>query len=154
MSKSTEAQVKKYFLGRKKALMRQLGKGALYDDQIAAVAPSLLGPRWKGVYSHDQLPKSPGMYIVNTAGSKSKNGIHWVAVYQTPKTMYVYDSYGRATGSVLPKLKRRAGAGVRIVESDRSDAEQIGTSSETCGHMCLAWLQCVVKYGIRGALLV
>jgi hypothetical protein len=150
---ATESIVKRYFLQRKRALMKQLGKDALYDDQIAAVAPPLLGPRWKGVYSHDQLPKSPGMYIINTAGSKSRNGIHWVAVYQTPKTMYVYDSYGRSTGSVLPTLKRRAG-GRRIIESDRSDAEQIGTTSSICGHACIAWLQCVVKFGVRGALLV
>ena len=122
-------------------------------DQLPAGASPV--PGLEGVYAHDEFarlrlrPKT--YYVVNTGHSRG-GGIHWVAVYRgAGKTVYVYDSFGRATGSILPDLKKALEArGYSIVEADR-DAEQRG-ASEVCGHLSLAWLEVVHRYGVLAAL--
>lgn len=153
MVAKTEKEVKASFLKYKRAFVKKLGKTALYNDTIDEICSKLLkDQQWNGVHPHDEMLFKPGYQIVNTAKSTSKEGLHWVAIYQTPKTIYVYDSYGRPTGSILKDLKKKAKKNnLRVVESDR-DAEQIGYSSETCGHMSVSWLLCVKQYGIRNAL--
>ena len=97
------------------------------------------------------MPFAPGYYIINTAKANSRRGIHWVSVCQTPKTLYVYDSFGRPTKSILKSLvKRSHQKKLKIVESD-NDKEQ-RDNSDICGQLCMAFLCVVKQYGIREAL--
>jgi hypothetical protein len=143
------AEVNKYFLKYKKQLIKKLGSKGLYDDTIDDNCERLFKSKWKGCVSHNKMSQSNGYQILNTASSKSHDGIHWVAVYITPTTIYVYDSYGRDSDSILKSLNKNKKKR-KIVESDR-DPEQFG-DSEICGHLCISWLLCVNKFGIRKAL--
>ena len=106
-----------------------------------------------GRHPQNKVSYKQGYQIVNTSSSKQR-GLHWVALYVTARTVYVFDSYGRPSSNLLKTLTRQAKKqNLRIVDSD-PDMQQIGYSSETCGHMTLAWLQVVKDLGIRKALLV
>ena len=148
-----EKDVEKSFISFKKQLINKIGKKALYNDEIDEAGRKLIGPKFKGVCSHDKLPLKPGYYIVNTGNSKSA-GIHWIAVVCTPKTIYIYDSFARHHGTILKSIEKKAKAKkMKIVNSDRSDLEQKDDTS-ICGQLSIAWLLCVKKYGIRKALLI
>ncbi len=136
----------------KKYIIKQLGKKALDDLQICRLAKELLGKKFIGVYAQDKLPVKTGYYIINTDLSKTINSdtCHWVGVYQTPKTLYIYDSYGRNTSFVLPYIYKNTKK--KIVES-KKDPEQFGKSA-LCGQLSLAWLCVVHDLGIRKALTI
>lgn len=144
---SAEALHKKYV----KELIKQLGNRPLYDDQIDGIGKELL-PRFKGVYSSNDIPDKVGWYIVNTGNTKSP-GIHWVALIRTPDNDYVYDSYGRPTRQILKTYK---GEGRTLHESDR-DVEQNDADPKQqniCGHLSLAWLMVAHSLGTKKALAI
>ena len=87
------------FKKHKKVFIRQLGKGALDDSQLDALGKEMLGKKYIGTFAQDEMPSRSGYMIVNVDTSKKINTdkAHWVAIYQTPKTLYVYDSFGRLT---------------------------------------------------------
>ena len=70
---------------------------------------------------------------------------HWVAIYQTPKTLYIYDSYGRLTKNVLKIISKTTTK--KIVDS-KHDPEQYGHTN-ICGHLAISWLCVVHDLGIR-----
>jgi hypothetical protein len=147
-----EKQVTEQFRKFKISLIRQLGKKALFDSQIDQVGKQLFGSKWLGVHPQDKFVLKPGYQIINTVTSEDKVGEHWVSLYCSGKTINVYDSFARPTSELLKVLTKKAKQmKVRVVDSDRSDAEQRG-SSEVCGVLSLAWLLCVKHYGIRAAL--
>ena len=61
--------------------------------------------------------KMRGKYaIVNT---NNDSGEHWLSVYQKGKTIYVFDSFGRPTKSLVPEFYNRAvNAGFRVVDTE------------------------------------
>ena len=73
---------------------------------------------------------------------------HWVAIIQTPKTLYVYDSFGRLTQNVLKIISTNTKK--KIVESKR-DPEQWG-NTEVCGHLAVSWLCVARDLGTRKAI--
>ena len=153
MSESeNEQKIHKEFLSYKRKLISKFGNKALYNDEIESIGSQLFGPKWQGCHSHTNMTFKPGFQIVNTGNEKS-SGIHWVAVYISPSTIYIYDSFGRDVDLILKSIRAKAKKKkIKIVESDR-DAEQRGRS-EVCGHLSISWL-CVVKNrGISKALLI
>ena len=144
-----------YFRARKRALIKLLGRRALSDHDIESAGRALYGKTWGGVWPHDEFTaaklRPKRKYVINTGHSRGA-GIHWVGLYSgAGKTLYLYDSFGRATGSILPDLKKRLqAAGYSVVEPDR-DAEQRGLS-QVCGVLALAWLETVNRYGVMAAL--
>lgn len=144
-----------YFRARKGALIKILGRRALSDHDVETAGRALYGKTWGGVWPHDEFTAAMlcprRKYVINTGHSRGA-GIHWTGLYSgAGKTVYVYDSFGRATGSILPELKKRLeAAGYTVVESER-DAEQRGRS-QVCGVLALAWLEVVNRYGITAAL--
>ena len=148
----TEKKAEDLFKKHKTHLLKVLGRKATYDDQLTKTGRQLFGSKYLGTYPQDQAPLGrTGMAIMNTDVSKGP-GVHWVALYLTPKTVYVYDSFARPTSQLLKILtKNAAGKKIRLIDSDRSDKEQRG-ASEVCGVLCLSFL-CVAKdLGIRVAL--
>ena len=71
----------------------------------------------------------------------------------TAKAIYVFDSFARATIKQLMKIlsKKAKHKQIKIVDSDRSDAEQRDESA-LCGQLCLAWLCVVKQLGVRSDL--
>ena len=144
----TEVLFKKY----KKYITIRLGKKALDDLQINTICKELIGKKFKGVYAQDKLPSTSGYFVVNTDTSKKINSTtcHWIGIYQTPKTLYIYDSFGRHTKNVLPLIYNNTKK--KIVES-KNDAKQWGYT-ELCGHLAIAFLCVANDLGIRKALTI
>jgi hypothetical protein len=132
-------------------LVNEMGNHALNTSELNNMGKHLFKARYLGAVPQDRVNFSKSGYlIVNTDTAKGK-GIHWVAVVITPKTVYVYDSFGRNTTKLLRHFTAKARTKkLRIVDSKR-DAEQKDNTA-ICGHMCLAWLSVVKLRGIRQAL--
>ena len=140
------------FIKYKKKFIRNLGKGALDNFQLDKLGKQMLGKKYIGTFAQDELPSRSGYMIVNVDTSKKINtpDAHWVGIYQTPKTLYVYDSYGRLTKNVLKIISTTTTK--KIIDS-RHDAEQFGHTN-VCGHLAMSFL-CVAKdIGIRVALTI
>ena len=86
--------------------------------------------------------------IVNTDNNK---GEHWVASYQKGKTLYIFDSFGRPTKTLMPEFYKRAqNEGLKVVDTEY-DAEQLDHQKD-CGIRTLAWIIICKHQGIRNAL--
>ena len=143
-----EALFKKY----KKQFISEVGKKALSDEQLNTLGKQYIGKKYIGTFAQDKLPTTSGYMIVNVDTSKNinTNKCHWVAIYQTAKTLYVYDSFGRSTSFILPIIFKRNKK--KIVES-KLDPEQYG-DTELCGHLALSFLCVANDLGIRKALTI
>ena len=91
------------FKKHKKAFIRQLGKGALDDGQLDALGKEMLSKKYIGTFAQDEMPNRSGYLIVNVDTSKKINTdkAHWVAIYQTPKTV-------RTSRSKTRQIQRRS----------------------------------------------
>ena len=147
-----EKKVEDVFRQYKTKLLKVLGRKATYDSDLTRVGKQLFGSKYLGTFPQDKAPLGrTGMAIVNTDVSTGP-GVHWVALYLTPKTVYVYDSFARSTSKLLKILTKNAKTKkINMLESDRTDKEQKKTS-EICGVLCLAWLAVVQSLGIRAAI--
>ena len=137
----------------KKQIIKQLGRKALADDQLNELGKQLLGKKYIGTFAQDKLPSRSGYMIVNVDTSKKINtpDAHWVGIYSTPKTIFVYDSFGRLTKNVLKLISKTTTK--KIVDS-KHDPEQYGANSELCGQLALSWLCVAHQLGIRVALTI
>jgi hypothetical protein len=147
MEKRIEAQFKRY----KRKFVGVLGKKGLYDDELDRVGRGLFSP-WRGVNGQDRIAFKPGYQIINTDKQRGR-GEHWVALYITPTTVYVYDSFSRPAAKLLTILTKQAKGKRVVVNSDLKDSEQFG-NTEVCGQLCLSWLMIVREHGVRKALLI
>ena len=145
-----EAQVMKEFRKHKKQIITLLGREALVGATLNSVARDLFGSKFRGVYAQNENTYKNGYYIINT-DLAGKAGLHWVALYITPKTVYVFDSFGRKSANLLPHVVA-AHKHKRVIDTDH-DRDQ-SDSSSMCGQLCLAWLMVVKSLGVRAALLV
>jgi len=148
----TEKKAEDVFRLYKTKLLKVLGRKATYDSDLTRVGKQLFGSKYLGTFPQDKAPLGgTGMAIINTDVSKGP-GVHWVALYLTYKTVYVYDSFARPTSQLLKILTKNAKSKkIKLIESDRTDAEQKKTS-EVCGVLCLAWLAVTRDLGIRAAI--
>ena len=137
--------IKKYFLKEKNRLIRQLGRNPLTNNQLDEICKNI--PKYRGCFMQDELKEyKNGYYIINT-DTKNNTGIHWVAMYNTPTSSYIFDSYGRDTHKIMPILKKTIqGGGRKIVESDKDQDQK---NSQVCGHICIAWILCSLEFGIK-----
>jgi hypothetical protein len=151
-----EQQAEELFRKYKDLIINLYGRGPLDDTQIEAFGKAAF-ENWQGVGGQESFdpPLRPGSYIVNSSYSPSSPGKHWVALHVTRAgTPYTYDSFARSGARILHHLNGRRGGSARpLKNSDRSDAEQRG-SSAVCGHLSLAWLLVVRDLGVRKAALI
>ena len=140
------------FLKYKKKFIKKLGKQALDNFQLEKLGKELFGKKFIGVFAQDELPNRVGYLIINTDTRKKINShsAHWIAIVQTPKTLYVYDSFGRLTKNVLTLISKTTTK--KIVDS-KYDPEQFGYP-EICGHLAASWLCVARDLGIRKALTI
>jgi hypothetical protein len=147
-----EKQAEKLFLRYKTKYISKLGRHALNNSEIDTLAQTIYGTRYKGSFAQDEkFELKSGFYIINTDIAKGP-GIHWISLYLTPKTSYIYDSFGRDPKTLVPHLtKRLTKAKRKIVSSDRTDKEQRGLSI-ICGHLSLSFLSVAKDLGVRSAI--
>lgn len=95
-----------------------------------------------------KFPKTDGYSIMNTDTSGGP-GIHWMALIRRGQNVYVYDSFGRLSKSVLPHFtKKMQRQGVKVHTADPTDQDQYGYESVDCGHRCISALAIAKKYGV------
>jgi hypothetical protein len=105
-------------------------------SQIDNSGRILLGDRWLGVYSLDEIPylnKTGGM-VINTQ-PKNLPGEHWIAVYIKPDLIQVHDPLGIYYPNVLVNKIMSAHRKVVFNRVRVQDSKTV-----TCGHLCLIWL--------------
>ena len=131
-------------------LVGRIGNRALSGGTLITEGKKIGGIGFSGIFMQNQTPPlRPGSFIMNNDVT-SGPGIHWVACVVVGKTIYVYDSFGRRSRTLLPifsQLMKKNG--YRIINTDLSDQDQFGTSV-TCGHRCLSALKIFKTYGLKG----
>jgi hypothetical protein len=153
MKTLTENQVMKIFNRNKKQMIKLLGDQVTDNQTLEKTGLNLMGSKFKGVYAVDTIPMNkPGLFIINTDVS-SGDGVHWVGLKITAKRIYVFDSFGRTTDTLLRILVKKAKkANKQIIDCDY-DADQ-QPAEMICGQLSLAWLMLVTSHGIKNALKV
>ena len=152
MKTQAELKAESVFRTNKKKLISKLGNKGLYDDKIDKVGKELFGKSWNGCHASDKIVFKPGYQVINVDTSKM-SGSHWLGIYETAKTVYIYDSFGRYSHIFLKKLSKKiTHKNLKMRDSDY-DAEQRG-NSEICGQGALAWLCVVKELGIKKAILI
>ena len=137
----------------KQRLLRELGREALFDDQIDVVGRREFGRRWGGVHPSDGVPPvRPNRYYIVNSGYRGGPGAHWTGLYVSPAgRAYIYDSFARGAAKIVPATVRRLEPEHFIIEDANGKADQRG-ASEICGALSLAWLMLVRDVGIRRSL--
>jgi hypothetical protein len=152
-----ETKIENIFKKYKRRYIAKLGNHPLDNTEIDLFCKSKFGNKYKGCFGQDApITYKPGYYVFNTDIS-SKPGEHWLAVVCTKTTSYIFDTFSRSPEKLVPILvKRLKKQKLKIVSSDRSDAEQRATNKGTlvvnCGHSCLSFLTVAQEYGIRNAI--
>ena len=146
-----EAKANKTFKKYKLKLIKEFGRKALDNTEIDSAAQTMFGKKYRGSYAQDEkFEKKTGYYIINTDISTGP-GIHWISCKITPKTIYIYDSFGRDSKKILPHLVKYLYPR-KIVES-KNDKEQ-KDAEVICGHLSLSFLAVAYELGIKAAILI
>jgi len=129
---------------------KMLGNETTFSNDLNNVAKSLLGSKFKGIFTADKLPKLTKIqpYAIVNLDSSWEEGSHWIALAKSGKKIIFYDSFGRPSKSILPLLK--GGGGTTIVNTE-DDAEQ-EIQETNCGQRSIVWLLLFDKYGEKMAL--
>lgn len=147
---------RKLFSYYKAALIEELGRKALDDVTINRIGRREFGASWAGCHAIDQVKFKANTFQVVNTDPHNKPGEHWLGLYQTRTKAYVFDSYGRSipllVSHLLSTIKKQ---GLALGATNRDPhMEQIGFTSEVCGHNSLAFLLVVRDLGIhRGSVI-
>jgi hypothetical protein len=154
--KLTEKEVMKIFNKHKKMLIQLVGTKSTTDTQLNTIGNKLFGRQYLGTFSQDNFPwqkvRTDSFAIINT-DTQGKAGVHWVAVYATAKTIYIWDSYGRNSKQLLPIFTKQVLTRKLKFKDSDPDADQ-SKKSQICGQICMAWMLTVKQLGIANALKV
>jgi hypothetical protein len=149
----SEAVAERAFKKYKNTYIKQMGNKATTSTQLSHKGKLLFGKRYLGTFPQNMAPLGKSGYAILNTDISGGPGIHWCALYLTPKSIYVYDSYARPSTKLLKILSKNANAKkIKIHDSDRNDAEQFGVNTEICGPLSMAWLSCVRQLGIRSSM--
>jgi len=141
----------KIFLNHKNEIIKEFSKNSLDSEECNHIGKKILGSHWGGCFAWNKVHVVPNKYYIINTSSAGHQGIHWMALAVIGKTAYLWDSYNRSVKRLVPHLVRSLiKHGFKVV-SDDHPMEQIGTSSEVCGHESLAWLMTVKDIGIKRA---
>lgn len=134
-------------------LFKELGRKALDDLTINKIGKREFGRAWGGAHPQDRVKLKPHKYFIVNTDTHDKPGQHWTACYTTATRAYIYDSYGRPVKPLVSRLITTIhNKGYRLGKTDLvHHQEQIGYSSQDCGHLSLAWLFVVRDLGIARA---
>ena len=122
-------------------------------SELNSIGKELFGNKYLGTFAQDQLPskiyEAPSKYAIINVDTTGLPGTHWVAIAGLPnsKKIMVFDSFGRASKTLLPLLRQGS-----VIDTD-SDAEQKQIQL-SCGQFSMAWLYFFEKYGPKNAELI
>ena len=96
-------------------------------------------PRFNGVYSRNNLPKTikKGAYIINL-DEYENTGTYWVALFAKPKYTVYLDSFGIEH---IPKEIKHAIGNKELKSNFRIQAYD----SIMCGYLCIEFINCMLK---------
>lgn len=123
------------------------------SSELDKIGKSLFGAKYLGTFAQDMLdPRiydKPSKFAIINVDTAGMPGTHWVAVAGLPNStkVMVFDSFGRASKSLLPTLRQK-----NVVDTDR-DAEQ-RKAQLSCGQYSMAFLLFLQKYGFKNAILI
>ena len=142
---------RKLFNYYKAALIEELGRKALDDVTINRIGSREFGAAWAGCHPIDRVKFKPNTYQIINTDPHTKSGSHWLGCFQTRTKAYVFDSYGRSIPRLVSHLiSTIKNKGLSLGATNRDPhMEQIGFSSEVCGHYSLAFLLVVRDLGIQ-----
>ena len=123
-----------------------------YNDlQLHELAlSSRIKKKWNACTMWDLfVPDVKKTYSILNTDDSSKKGTHWVAVFQSKKTLYVYDSFARSKALMKAFVSKMEHQDYKIVFVNKGQDQP--DTSVNCGLYCLVWLIFVDKYGIRKA---
>lgn len=153
-----------YNLVLEEIIYPMVGKRVTFDKDLTKAGFKLFGCNYMGTFASDQIPaigKIPGthksvttsnvsekspLYLIANLDDSNMPGSHWVALAFDVRTkkIWVYDSFGRKTGDILPQLAKQFGKNNLRMADD--DAEQKLTEDD-CGARCLAFLYIFDRHG-------
>lgn len=120
------------------------------DAQLNKVGKSLFGNKYIGTFACDEIPVlSKTQYMIINNKPRKHGGEHWIACCNVSDVVYVFDSFGRSTESLIPSLF--IGHGV-IVDTDYDKDQR--DDQKDCGARCIAWIKLFDEYGVDTALLI
>ena len=96
-------------------------------------------PRFNGVYSRNNLPKTikKGAYIINLDEYENMS-THWVALFAKPKYTVYLDSFGIEH---IPKEIKHVIGNKELKSNFRIQAYD----SVMCGYLCIEFINCMLK---------
>lgn len=127
-------------------IQRKIGNGITDSEQLNKLGKKMFGKKYLGTFPYDLAPQKNGYCIVNL-DDKTMSGSHWVGVIIKLPNMYIYDSFGRETMSILPNFK------IAIPHDTDHDIEQSDTE-ENCGQRSMVSLKVYDKLGLKSYLLL
>ena len=137
---------KDYFTNIKKNLIARYNNKALTNTQITKIMKYHI-PSYKGTFAVNTATTTNGMKIINT-DIRTKEGIHWVAVYINFPNVYVYDSFASKTSKTLPifykKCKKKD---LNVIDVNRVPDQY--QNSVICGYASISYLLTIHKFGIK-----
>ena len=123
-----------------KTFTSMVGGKVTYGNQLDMVAKRAFGDKFVGVFSSDQIPKlTDGQSAIINLDTSRQPGSHWIAIGKLGPKIIVYDSFGRKTKQILPKLL------AHHIDTEY-DAEQ-SVDEYNCGARTLAFLYVFHNYG-------
>lgn len=148
-----------------------VGKRVTFGRDLTKAGLKLFGMNYMGTFASDQIPHSLGkvpgtgkgatgtrwidsanvsakspLYLITNLDDSNMPGSHWVALAFDvgTKLIWVYDSFGRKTGDILPQLAKQFGK--KNLRMAQDDSEQ-HLSEDDCGGRSLAFLYVFDRHG-------
>jgi len=132
-----------------KKLRSVYGIKALDNSQLELIGKELIGQGFCGVFAYDQYPISApncSYAILNTDNSR-QSGTHWLMVYKTGKTLYIFDSFGRFSKNVLKKFVKSHTPEYKIIDINRTCDQ--GNEQQDCGLRSITTGILIKRYGVE-----
>ena len=105
-------------------------------------------PRFSGVYSRNNLPKTikKGVYVINLDEYKNK-GTHWISLFVKPKYTVYFDSFGIVhSPKEINKFIRSKELGSAVNNDIKSNIFRIQSyDSIMCGYLCIEFINYMLK---------
>lgn len=121
------------------------------------VGDSLFGSKYIGTFASDQFLKLDpsdlvGKYAIINNKKLSHGGEHWIAAAWSDNKIYMFDTFGRPTNTLIPSVHSWLDKHTNVVDSDY-DKNQLITQYD-CGSRCMSFLYIFDTRGPECAVLI
>lgn len=117
------------------------GNDSTYLTDLTLIGKKLLGDKYKGTYTSDQIPyltdKRP--YCILNLDDSTQGGSHWVALVKYPKQSkyLLYDSFGRKSSDIIPAALNKFGNG-NVIDTEYDKEQKV--EEMNCGQRSLSFI--------------